>query len=468
MSATGVAMLSPLPAVAGPGPAGTRTDVAPSDDGAGFAAWLGGDVAAEPAPGTAADDAAQLTAAVDLPVASDAAIAPSPPATPPPASPLMGAMLQALSVREDGASLREGADVVDTTGARRAGAAAAGAAAPSMPWSNEASRLLAGRPADSPLPGAANAASAEPASDGALAPMKSPFGAGIAALMPATSPATGATPVAPSPAPLATQVSSTSATSAAIAAIAATPAPEARSELPAAARGKPVGAAILAPTSGVLPGAATAPPPADALASTMLDASLAGQGSGAEGVEQLPTAQATTSPLTSSMPGGATTPAPSAMPVMHAVRADGALPPVQAPLGSPLWGNEFASRVVAMVREDLAEAEIHVNPQDLGPIEVKIRIEGDRLHAQFGAVSAEAREALTANLHRLREMLAGDGLQLGQAFVGHHGAGTSGERGGGSPQSSTLRAESSDAPGDEPIAVRGPRGDRDALLDEFA
>jgi flagellar hook-length control protein FliK len=163
---------------------------------------------------------------------------------------------------------------------------------------------------------------------------------------------------------------------------------------------------------------------------------------------------------------------PAASPLQPAafqafLRADGSLPQIAVPMDSPQWGNELSTRVVAMAREQFTEAEIRVTPDELGPIEVKLRFDGDRVHAQFGAISPEAREALTANLHRLREMLAGDGLNLGQTFVGHHGA----DRPSGQSTSAGRGGFGQDADGDElataSITTRA-ASVRVGLLDEFA
>jgi flagellar hook-length control protein FliK len=149
------------------------------------------------------------------------------------------------------------------------------------------------------------------------------------------------------------------------------------------------------------------------------------------------------------------------------LRADGSLPQIAVPMDSPQWGNELSTRVVALAREQFTEAQIRITPDELGPIEVKLRFEGDRVHAQFGAISPEAREALSANLHRLREMLAGEGLNLGQAFVGHHGA----DRQPGQPGAPGRSSSGGDASGDElGISSAAPRhaATRVGLLDEFA
>jgi flagellar hook-length control protein FliK len=151
-----------------------------------------------------------------------------------------------------------------------------------------------------------------------------------------------------------------------------------------------------------------------------------------------------------------------------AQRADGALPPISVPLDSPQWGNELASRVLTMTHEKWSEAAISVTPDELGPIEIKLRFEGDRVHLQFGATSAEAREALSSNMHRLREMLAGDGLSLGQALVGQHGAGSDRRAPAGTPNIPFAAGAAEAEPVDLPAARLRPSEARSGLLDEFA
>jgi flagellar hook-length control protein FliK len=180
----------------------------------------------------------------------------------------------------------------------------------------------------------------------------------------------------------------------------------------------------------------------------------------------LPTTSLTATPPAAQAVPFAVAPGAAAASTGAAARADGAMPPIQVPFDSPQWGNELATRVVSLAREQFGEAEIRVTPDELGPIEVKLRFEGDRVHAQFGAISPEAREALTANLHRLREMFAGEGLNLGQAFVGHHGQDSARRFDGQGTRSGGTGVEGDD---DATLPVaRTTIAARRGLLDEFA
>lgn len=163
---------------------------------------------------------------------------------------------------------------------------------------------------------------------------------------------------------------------------------------------------------------------------------------------------------------GVGTPAGASMPQggAQALRADGALPQIVVPFNSPQWGNELASRVVTMSREQFSQAEIRVTPDELGPIEITLRFDGEKVHAHFGAVTPEAREALNSNMHRLRELLSSEGLDLGQSFVGHQGGG---ER--RTHDSDGFRLPDAGGDVEQGMFASAPAAvSRSGLLDEFA
>jgi flagellar hook-length control protein FliK len=127
--------------------------------------------------------------------------------------------------------------------------------------------------------------------------------------------------------------------------------------------------------------------------------------------------------------------------------------PVTVPLDDPRFGEAFAERVTWMVREGLRGAELTLHPQELGPIRIELALDGDAATLGVVAAHAEARGAIEQALPRLREMLAGQGLQLGGASV-DAGAGRRADDGGsgrgtrGEPRAGGLAAA---------IAVGGPQ-----------
>lgn len=64
------------------------------------------------------------------------------------------------------------------------------------------------------------------------------------------------------------------------------------------------------------------------------------------------------------------------------------------------------------------EARLQLHPRELGSIDVRIRVEQQTASVWFGTDHPAARAALEASLPQLRERMAADGLQLGQAQIG--------------------------------------------------
>jgi flagellar hook-length control protein FliK len=109
-------------------------------------------------------------------------------------------------------------------------------------------------------------------------------------------------------------------------------------------------------------------------------------------------------------------------------RAESAAPPPAdaAPLaaepGTAAFREGFAERVTILTRGGRSEAGITLHPADLGPIDVRIRIEDGVASFQFDAPLAETRQAIADSLPRLAEMLADTGLSLGGTHVGNPGS----------------------------------------------
>lgn len=66
-----------------------------------------------------------------------------------------------------------------------------------------------------------------------------------------------------------------------------------------------------------------------------------------------------------------------------------------------------------MAEQRIGHAEIRLNPEHVGPIEVRVQVDGNRVDAEFHSNHVEVRQAIEASVPRLREMLGQHGLQLG-------------------------------------------------------
>lgn len=90
---------------------------------------------------------------------------------------------------------------------------------------------------------------------------------------------------------------------------------------------------------------------------------------------------------------------------------------VNAPVSSPQWANEVGQKVAWMSSSGNHVAELHLNPPNLGPVEVKLTVHNDQATIQFVAQHHETRAALESALPRLKEMMMDSGIALGNASV---------------------------------------------------
>ena len=99
------------------------------------------------------------------------------------------------------------------------------------------------------------------------------------------------------------------------------------------------------------------------------------------------------------------------------------------------WDGAVGDRVMWLVNQRLQGAEIRLNPPELGPIEVRINMQGDQAQVSFSAQHASVREALEAAIPRLRDMFGSAGLDLGDVNVSRHSSGqpNAGHGGRGDP-----------------------------------
>lgn len=91
--------------------------------------------------------------------------------------------------------------------------------------------------------------------------------------------------------------------------------------------------------------------------------------------------------------------------------------PVHTPVGTAQWADEIGSRMTMMVEQGKHTASLRLSPEHLGPLEVRITVNGDQASVQFGAAHADTRSAIENALPRLREMFASQGLSLADANV---------------------------------------------------
>ncbi len=98
-------------------------------------------------------------------------------------------------------------------------------------------------------------------------------------------------------------------------------------------------------------------------------------------------------------------------------------PTLDTPFGHSGWANEFSQKVSWMISQDYQIAELHLNPPDLGPLNVTLKISDNQATALFSSPHSAVREAITNALPGLRDMLADKGIVLVDATVGERSLG---------------------------------------------
>lgn len=143
---------------------------------------------------------------------------------------------------------------------------------------------------------------------------------------------------------------------------------------------------------------------------------------------------------------------------------------IATPVHDPRWAQQLGDRMVWMTRGDIQSAQININPAQLGPIQINISLNGDQMTAHFVAAHQEVRQALDDAMPRLREMLSGAGINLGQANVGSQTPQQQGN-GASSMVSNTPRSGNEEvilSPNDSASASTRPITQGRGLVDLFA
>lgn len=93
------------------------------------------------------------------------------------------------------------------------------------------------------------------------------------------------------------------------------------------------------------------------------------------------------------------------------------LPVLRGLPGQPGATEALNERIMMMRSKGIQTAEIRLDPPDLGSLEVRVRVSGDSTTIQFHSPNPSVREALEAQVNKLREMMEGAGVNLGQVDV---------------------------------------------------
>ncbi len=93
-------------------------------------------------------------------------------------------------------------------------------------------------------------------------------------------------------------------------------------------------------------------------------------------------------------------------------------------VSSPAWPPQFGQQLLHFItRGGEQHIQMKLNPSDLGPLSVSLKMTEQGTQAQFLSAHAHVRQVLEQAIPQLREMLAEQGITLSDTFVGDQGAG---------------------------------------------
>ncbi len=81
-----------------------------------------------------------------------------------------------------------------------------------------------------------------------------------------------------------------------------------------------------------------------------------------------------------------------------------------SPINSSSWGNEFSDRVRWMVSSNIKQAEMTLNPKNMGKIEINLSIQNDQSTIHFNVQNPHVKDLVDASIVRLRELFDQVGL----------------------------------------------------------
>ncbi len=185
--------------------------------------------------------------------------------------------------------------------------------------------------------------------------------------------------------------------------------------------------------------------------------------------------------LTASQPAAPAAGAQMHAPEVHAAlssnmakasRAGENMQAVNTPVGNHGWADEFSQKISWISTQQSQVAELHLNPPDLGPLNVVLKVSDNQATALFTSPHGAVREAVESALPKLREALADSGITLGNATVSDQpprerdaesfrgqGGGSSHQRDGGTDEAGSPAAAS---------AQRNVVRRHDGMVDTFA
>ena len=122
------------------------------------------------------------------------------------------------------------------------------------------------------------------------------------------------------------------------------------------------------------------------------------------------------------------------------------------PVSAPDFAHHLGAQLSVLARDGVQQAELHLNPADMGPVSVHITMDGTQARIDFGADVAATRQVIEAGMPELASALADAGFTLAGGGVSQHprgrgrGEGGRGESGSGQGARRVTAANTDAAP----------------------
>ncbi|PAU37485.1 flagellar hook-length control protein FliK [Vibrio coralliilyticus] len=109
--------------------------------------------------------------------------------------------------------------------------------------------------------------------------------------------------------------------------------------------------------------------------------------------------------------------------VQNQLRAEQAAAQAPMQLNREIAGEQVAERVQMMMSKNLKNIDIRLDPPELGRLQIRMNMTGDGATVHFTVANQQARDVIEQSMPRLREMLAQQGVQLGDSSVQQQSSG---------------------------------------------
>lgn len=119
-----------------------------------------------------------------------------------------------------------------------------------------------------------------------------------------------------------------------------------------------------------------------------------------------------------------------------------AAPVLSAPLGSHEWQQSLSQHITLFTRQGQQSAELRLHPEDLGQVQISLKLDDNQAQLQMVSAHSHVRAALEAALPTLRTQLAESGIQLGQSSISSESF--AGQQHSSTQQQQTARTQGQD------------------------